>query len=77
MRARIISPLVIEQGVERWMYPRLIADYPDVSLVDATARAGDAPLREPAATVLDIECDLATLAAIQADRDYVVLYWET
>lgn len=57
-------------------HAQLSDDYPSAGYLDITMQDGSQIEPSPNAyTVLSI-CDDPTLAAIQADIDYVVLYWE-
>lgn len=57
--------------------PAVLVDYPGiVSTHDVTNQPVPNILPAPNAYTVRVTCDDATLAAIQADSSYVVLYWE-
>jgi hypothetical protein len=72
-RAQVLTPWVQTGAAFR---PRLPADHAVHSWVDVTGQPATALLPSPNLYTVEVVCDDATLVAVEADANYVVLWSE-
>jgi hypothetical protein len=77
-RTAIVTPWVGATGntPETGARPKLINDYPSIECEDITGQPGATIVPQPNECTVLVVCDAATLAAIQSDAEYDVLWWE-